>query len=84
MQGGSGQQRAELPGGSEGRPPLWLTVGIPTVPRPQGPGYLLETLESLAEELPRSRQDLLWGRVQVSSQKGAAARQLSCSALHKA
>ncbi|CAL5222351.1 g4702 [Coccomyxa viridis] len=44
---------------------VWLTVGIPTVPRKTGADYLTRTLETLLEELPADDTDPLYGRVRV-------------------
>ena len=44
---------------------VWLTVGIPTVPRKTGADYLTRTLETLLDELPADDTDPLYGRVRV-------------------
>ena len=44
---------------------MWLTIGIPTVPRREGADYLTRTLETLLEELPLDGTDPLHGQVRV-------------------
>jgi len=44
---------------------VWLTVGIPTVPRKNGADYLTRTLETLLQELPADDTDPLYGKVRV-------------------
>ena len=44
---------------------VWLTIGIPTVPRREGADYLTRTLETLLEELPLDVTDPLYGQIRV-------------------
>ena len=44
---------------------MWLTVGIPTVPRKSEADYLTRTLETLLQELPADSTDPLYARVRV-------------------
>ena len=44
---------------------MWLTVGIPTVPRKREADYLTRTLETLLQELPADATDPLHARVRV-------------------
>eukprot|EP00164_Ancoracysta_twista_P007808 GFYU01011160.1.p1 GENE.GFYU01011160.1~~GFYU01011160.1.p1 ORF type:complete len:396 (-),score=82.69 GFYU01011160.1:53-1240(-) len=43
----------------------WLTVGIPTVPRRNNERYLLETVASIAKELPKEPSDPFYGKIAV-------------------
>ena len=43
----------------------WLVVGIPTIPRMNNEDYLLQTLESIAEQLPTDPHDLLYHKVLI-------------------
>ena len=44
---------------------MWLTIGIPTVPRKSEADYLSRTLETLLQELPADSTDPLHARVRV-------------------
>lgn len=45
--------------------PLWLTIGIPTVPRHNHTDYLTLTLRYLMAELPSDPADPIFGKVKV-------------------
>ena len=45
--------------------PLWLTIGIPTIPRHNHTDYLTPTLEYLMAELPADETDPVFGKVRV-------------------
>ncbi|CAK0787359.1 hypothetical protein CVIRNUC_010579 [Coccomyxa viridis] len=57
------QLEAELNATADER--VWLTVGIPTVPRRNEADYLTRTLETLLQELPSDSTDPLYARVRV-------------------
>lgn len=44
---------------------LWLTIGIPTIPRRNNTDYLTRVLSTLMEELPLDKTDPLYKRVRV-------------------
>ena len=44
---------------------LWLTIGIPTVPRIGNTDYLTQTLSSALEELPLNPSAVLYKRVKI-------------------
>ncbi len=43
---------------------VWLTIGIPTIPRP-GVDYLTPTLETLVHELPADPSDPMYANIRV-------------------
>jgi len=45
--------------------PKWLVIGMPTVSRLKEEDYLLHTLDTVAQQLPRDPQDLMYMRVAV-------------------
>lgn len=45
--------------------PKWLVIGMPTVSRLNEEDYLLHTLDTIAQQLPRDPQDLMYMRVAV-------------------
>jgi hypothetical protein len=46
-------------------PKYWLTIGIPTVGRPNNEDYLLQTLAAMAASFPSDPSDLLFAKVLV-------------------
>ena len=50
---------------AESAGPVWLTIGIPTVPRHNHTDYLTRTLKYLMAELPSDITDPFFGKVKV-------------------
>lgn len=51
---------------SSGASKRWLVIGIPTVARLHHEDYLLQTLESIASQLPSDEHDLMYNQVLVN------------------
>jgi hypothetical protein len=43
----------------------WLIIGIPTIPRKNNEDYLLQTLKSIDESLPKDKKDPFFERIQI-------------------
>jgi hypothetical protein len=48
---------------SQGLP--WLVIGIPTIRRPNNEDYLLDSLETMAKQLPSNPNDIFYGKVLI-------------------